>query len=429
LEAKLRLLARLQTGETGSTDAIPFCPHEPTERQQAFLDRLELECLYGGAAGGGKSDALLMAALQWVHVPGYAALLLRRTYADLSLPGALMDRANEWLRGTAAKWRDKEKTWEFPSGASITFGYLETENDKYRYQGAEFQFIGLDEATQFSETQYRYLLSRIRRLKGSEAPLRARCASNPGGLGHEWVKARFVSPGSAERPFVPAKLEDNPHLDIDEYEKSLAELDHVTRAQLRRGDWDVLPEGRLFKREWFKFCEPAEVPSNLRMVRFWDLAATAQKPGTDPDWSAGALVGRCPEGRLYICDVKRIRETPLPVQRLVRSVAEEDGRRIPVWMEQEPGSSGVAVIDHYTRNVLPGWNFRGVRSTGKKEERAGPVSSQCEAGNVTVVRGKWNATFLDEICAFPTEGVHDDQVDAVSGAFSELTGKREGVWS
>ena len=120
-----------------------------------------LEALYGGAAGGGKSDALLMAALQYVDVPGYAALLLRRTYADLALPGALMDRAAEWLSGTDAKWNGQEKSWSFPSGATTTFGYMATDADKYRYQSAEFQFIGWDELTQFPSDPYLYMLSLI----------------------------------------------------------------------------------------------------------------------------------------------------------------------------------------------------------------------------------------------------------------------------
>jgi hypothetical protein len=224
-----------------------WSPHHPTDRQRAFLDLTCGEALYGGAAGGGKSDALLMAALQYADRPGYAALLLRKTFADLALPGALMDRADTWLRGTEAKWNAMEHTWTFPSGATLTFGYLETENSKYRYQSAEFQFVGFDELTQFSETQYTYLFSRLRRLTGSDTPIRMRAASNPGGVGHEWVKQRFISTQkSRDRVFIPAKLAENPHVDQAAYLASLQRLDEVTKAQLLDGNWDVTPAGSYF---------------------------------------------------------------------------------------------------------------------------------------------------------------------------------------
>jgi hypothetical protein len=133
----------------------------PGAKQIEFLSLGELEAYFGGAAGGGKSDALLMAALQYVDQPNYAALLLRRTYKDLSLPGALMERAGNWLRGTAAHWSAETKTWRFPSGATVTFGHLDNEGDKYNYQSSEFQFVGFDEVTQFTKTQYEYLFSRF----------------------------------------------------------------------------------------------------------------------------------------------------------------------------------------------------------------------------------------------------------------------------
>jgi len=390
----------------------------PTPRQAAFLLLTCREALYGGAAGGGKSDSLLMAALQYVDIPGYAALLLRRTYADLALPEALMDRANEWLSGTDARWDGKNKTWRFPSGATLSFGYLEHEKDKYRYQGAAFQFIGFDELTQFSESQYRYLFSRLRRLQGTNVPVRMRAASNPGGTGHEWVKQRFLVEGRARgRVFVPAKLADNPYLDRAEYMASLSELDPITRAQLLNGDWTARQSGGKFRREWFEIVDTA--PATLRKVRYWDLAATAPKEGQDPDWTVGALLGVSPEGIYYLLDVRRVRTTPAGVERLVRQTAALDGHDVPIWMEQEPGSSGVNTIDHYTRRVLSGFTFRGDRVTGSKEERANPLSSQAEAGNVKLLRGVWNGDFLDEADAFP-HGAHDDQVDAASGAFSKL---------
>ena len=246
-----------------------YIPQQPTEKQQIFLDlNEEREVLFGGACGGGKSSCLLMAALQYAHVPGYAALLLRRTYADLSKPGALMDRAHQWLRGTAAKWNEQKKQWKFPSGASLTFGHLENENDKYNYQGSELQFVGVDELTQLSQSAYTYLFSRLRRLKGSDVPIRMRAASNPGGVGADWVAERFVPEGftpamarsqqvfwkeeidqsgrTIRRAFVPATLDDNPYLDRAEYAESLNELDVVTREQLLRGDWQIRERGNIY---------------------------------------------------------------------------------------------------------------------------------------------------------------------------------------
>ncbi|HNQ55684.1 MAG TPA: hypothetical protein PKG66_09730, partial [Methanothrix sp.] len=120
-----------------------YIPLDPSPKQLAFLFLPHLEALYGGAGGGGKSIALLMAALQYADVPGYAALIIRKTFSDLSLPGALMDVAAQWLAGTRAKWSEVDKTWHFlPSDATLTFGYLDTAKDKYRYQSAAFQFIG-----------------------------------------------------------------------------------------------------------------------------------------------------------------------------------------------------------------------------------------------------------------------------------------------
>lgn len=225
-----------------------WVPHKPHTKQNEFLSLTCLESLFGGAAGGGKSDALLMAALQYVDRPNYAALILRRTFKDLNLPGAIMARSHEWLRGTRASWSEKDKTWTFPAGATLTFGYLDTEQDKYRYQGAELQFLGLDEATQFPEGWYRYLLSRLRRAKGSDIPIRARLGSNPGGIGHAWVFNRFVESDDPERVFVPSLLSDNPHLDQVEYRRSLSLLDTTTRRQLEEGIWVQDASGLVYRK-------------------------------------------------------------------------------------------------------------------------------------------------------------------------------------
>jgi len=374
--------------------------------------------LYGGAAGGGKSDALLMAALQYADVPGYAALLLRRTYADLALPGALMDRAHEWLNGTDARWNEQKKLWTFPSGAQLAFGYLENENDRYRYQSSEFQFIGFDELTQFSETQYRYMFSRLRRADGVNVPLRVRGATNPGGVGHVWTKQRFIVEGrSGGRVFIAARLVDNPHIDRTEYTRALTLLDPVTQAQLLNGDWAITGGGAVFDRAWFEIVP--EAPIDARRVRYWDRAATKPAKGKDPDYTVGAKLA-LKDGVVYIEDLQRFRGTPADNEARIRQAAEMDGKGVTVYMEQEAGSSGVDTIDHYMRRVLLGFNFRPDRVTGKKTERAAPLSGHARSGNVKLVIGRWINDFLDEADAFPM-GEHDDQIDAVSGAYNALT--------
>ncbi len=394
----------------------------PTPKQAAFLLLDNLEAFYGGAAGGGKSSALLLAALQYVDVPRYSAILFRRTFGDLMLPGALMDRARMWLsRFPEVRWVDKEKAWVWPNGARVAFGYLEHENDKYRYQSAEFQFVGFDELTQFTESQYRYLFSRLRRLKGSKVPIRMRAASNPGGVGHDWVAQRFIEEGPSKgRIFIPARLEDNPHLDIDEYERSLAELDPITRAQLREGNWKVKAEGNMFKRAWFTVVPFP--PKVRKVVRYWDFASS--EPGKnkryrDPDWTVGLLLGEA-RGLYYVIDVRRFRARPHETERIVKQTALLDGKAVNIWIEQEPGSSGIQTVDHYARFVLKGYAVRGNRSTGSKVLRANPVSAAAEGGRIFLVKGTWISEFLDELELFPG-GNHDDQVDALAGAFEVVS--------
>lgn len=432
--AELRHLQRLMTPRT--TKYIPHTPHPP---QAAFLLLQNREALFGGAAGGGKSDALLMAALQYVDVPGYSALLLRRTFAQLSQQDALIPRAHEWLQGTDAKWNEQKHTWTFPSGAVLKFGHLQNEVDKYDYQGSAWHFIGFDELTQFTLTSYTYLGSRARRKKAepgkppppaSWVPIRIRSSANPGGEGHEWVKQRFMVEGpKSGRVFVPSKLEDNPSLDADEYMKSLAELDPVTRAQLRDGNWDVRPRGNLFKREWFAETIVKEAPAGLRWVRYWDLAATEpSKENPDPDWTAGALVAVRPleDGarEVWVKNVRRCRKGPGGVQAFIKQTAQDDGKSVKVWIEQEGGASGVDVIDNYKRRVLFGYAVEGDRKTGDKITMWNPLASQAEAGNVYLVEGDWNGWFLDELEAVPQPGVHDDAVDAVSGGMRKADASR-----
>lgn len=365
------------------------------------------------------SDALLMAALQYVDVPGYSAILFRKTFSDLALSGALLDRAQEWLApyrtSGEVHWDERNKSFTFPSNATLSFGYLEHSTDKYRYQGAEFQFIGFDEVTQIDESSYRYLFSRLRRTLDVNVPLRMRAASNPGGAGHEWVKARFITKRGS-RIFIPATLYDNPFVDTEQYVSNLNELDLITKSHLLDGNWDIKDGGYLFKRQWFEIVD--RVPDYLRTVRFWDLAATRESVGKDPDSTVGAKVGEY-RSIYYILDIRSAKARPYEVEQLVKSTATSDGYDIIIGMEQEPGASGIYTVDYFSRDVLPSYTVRAIRANTSKTSRATAFSAAAEEQRVKIVRADWNSQLLDELEAFPL-GKHDDQVDAVAGGFNML---------
>ena len=234
------------------------------------MRRLEYECLYGGAAGGGKSDALLAEALRQVHISNYRGLILRRTFPQLE---ALISRSMMLypLIYPKAKYNSSQHAWRFPSGAVIFFGSMQHENDKHKYQGKPYDFIGFDELTHFSLDQYMYLMSR-NRPTGPGTRIYIRATANPGGVGHAWVKSRFIdaappmTPLTSEYPvtlpdgtqkvmkrdriFVPSTVFDNQALleNDPNYLASLAMLPEAERNALLYGDWNSF-EGQVF-REW-----------------------------------------------------------------------------------------------------------------------------------------------------------------------------------
>ena len=405
-----------------------YIPYDPTPKQRAFLLMNNTkEILYGGAAGGGKSIAQLMGALQYVDIPGYSAILFRRTYADLSLPGALIDVSKQWLfpfvESKEVRWSEKEKRYDFPSGASLSFGYLESGNDCYRYRGAEFQYIGMDEVTHIDPANYRYLFSRLRKPKNLQVPLRFRATANPGGEFGEYYYQRFFVEGKdAGRIFIGAGLDDNPYLDAEAYKESLAELDPLTREQLLNGNWEIKASGDMLNRHWFQIVPATDVPVGAQRVRFWDMASTdpkkrKSKNKREPDWTVGFKLAMH-QGKYWIEDIVRVQQTPGDVERTISSTAREDGYICAIRMEQEPGSSGAAVIDHYSRNVLQGYNFIGVPTSGSKVERARAASAAAQQGNVFITHTCRNMLpFLDEADLFPY-GLHDDTIDGFSGAFN-----------
>jgi predicted phage terminase large subunit-like protein len=398
----------------------PYVPILPTPKQAIFLTLPMGEALYGGSAGGGKSVALLAAALQFVDVPGYRALLLRRSYTDLNLPEALIPMSQSWLKETNAEWNGRQNEWTFPSGATVTFGYLDGDADKYRYQGATFQYVGFDELTQFHESAYRYLFSRLRRTIDVDVPLRMRAATNPGGFGHNWVRKRFIDQKHEDRMFIPAQLDDNPHLDMEAYAQALAQLDPVTRRQLRHGDW-LAHEAGLFSRDWFRYYRLCEGGYALgdREIRFddcsrfatIDVACTEQRnPGHDPDWTVIQVWDFAGTGELILVDQWRGRVSIPEVE--IAAMRLKDKHDLP-WLGVESAGIGQAVLQSLRGRGL---SIRGLKANGNKIVRSQSAQIRMEAGMVYFpIDAVWLDDLETELSLFPN-GAHDDQVDALSYA-------------
>lgn len=315
--------------------------------------------MFGGAAGGGKSDFLLMAFLTLIHKPHYRGLILRRRSVDLRRSDAILDRALSWWSNPrlGIRYHAQDRKFTFPSGATCEFGHINNENDKLNYQGGSWHFIAFDELTQFTGSQYLYLFSRLRRTldRGEEPlPLRVRSASNPGGPSHYFVRDRFMtlefaqrflvgnsepafvrrvrnslSDGSIEesvREFIPSKSSDNLALDVRNYELSLSNLAVVEREQLMGGNWLIAAAGR-FRPEWFgRFIHPDYLEGDYYQIL---------KPGTTGErWLIAHPRDCC---RFMTID---------PAGTEAEREAEAAGRKEPSW-------SVISTWDHWgERNFL-----------------------------------------------------------------------------
>lgn len=430
----------------------PWIPTNPHPKQLAFLLDQAREVLYGGAAGGGKSEALLAGAAMYADTPGYKAIIFRRTHTDLAQPGALMDRSHEWWHNTKAKWDGSNKIWRFPSGAKLALAYMANPMDHLRYQGADYQYVAFDELTQFPDVQYRYVgLSRMRRLANSEVPLRLRSGTNPGGPGHLWVKERFIDPwteGVATRPFYPATIDDNPSLNREEYIEGLMDLHPTVREQLLRGDWNVRDPGDYFRREWFGPPLPEAWPDNTKIsIRWWDLAASAKEQDEKGQRArtAGVKQSKHITGQYAVEHSVAFWKTPGARDLAILATAHADGHAVVVGIEQEPGSGGIAQAETLAK-LLKRDGFRVViePATARKEERANPVASELERGwstswevsdepgpqygqgrGVRIVSGPWMQAYLDEVEGFP-DGDLLDQGDATASGHMWLRSKSVG---
>lgn len=351
--------------------------YQPTERQRVFHSVPADIALYGGAAGGGKSEALMWEAYHYcLENPGDRALLLRRTFPELKR--SLIDRALKKFPLQLSVPREGGKVWHFRNGSILEFGYCQREQDVMQYQSAEYGFIGFDELTHFTYWQWDHLVnSRLRSSIPGSWP-RARAASNPGSVGHLWVKEMFVDAGEPDTvwedefgykiSFIPAKVHDNPHLLENDplYVKRLQRLDEKWRRALLDGDWDVFA-GQYFDM-WDRDVHVIRDMSVHDIPRWWKRFRSLDY-GLDMTacyWWAVAPDGRCilyrelyqPNLNLSQAAEAILDYTPRN-ERIVYTVASPDlwnrrqDRGVPgVQIMHEAGLRGLVKADH---RRVPGW--------------------------------------------------------------------------
>jgi predicted phage terminase large subunit-like protein len=429
--------------------------------QEKFLSSSADVCIYGGAAGSGKSFALLLESMRYAStVQGFDSVVFRRSTVDLRRPGGLWSESMKLFPHAGGLPIAHRFEWLWPRKGSVKLAHLEHETTVLDWHGSQVGCICFDELTTFTRTQFWYLFSRNRSRAGIRPYIRATCNADAGSWVMEliewWIDpdtgypieersgiVRYFARGADDQllwfdtkreamaatgqapetikslTFIAAKLSDNPALTRSDpgYLGNLMMLHKVERERLLNGNWKIRPSaGLYFNRSW---CQIVDIPPVcVKCVRGWDLAATEQKDNNDPDWTACTKIGVMHDGRWIVLHADAFRGSPAEVDRRVLNYAQQDGYEATTSLPKDPGQAGVAQVVHLT-HLLAGYIVENSPESGDKVTRFGPFSSQAEVGNVLVLRGRWNDRFFTELENFP-EGTHDDDADATSRAFNAI---------
>ena len=426
--------------------------------------------IYGGAAGGGKTYALLLEALRHKNVKNFGAVIFRKNFTQITAEGGLWDASVKIFSQVpdAQQKKTPKLHWEFGDGGKLTFAHLDREEELMAWQGTEIAYLAFDELTHFSRHQFLYMLSRNRSTCGIRPYVRATC--NPDS--ESWV-ADFISwwinqdtgypikersgivrymcvlndviywadtPEELEKQygvkseecksvtFIASRLEDNKVLlkSDPSYLSNLKAMTEVDMERLLYGNWKIKSQaGRYFKR--------TQIPDDGHLnrlpddvvfwVRAWDLAATDEDENGDADYTAGVLIGKRKNGRFVVADVINKQIKAGDVGKLITMTAASDkvkyGQNYRVRIPQDPGAAGKIVAKQYL-NGLSGYDVKAVPVSGSKELRATPFAAQWQNGFVDILKAHWNEEYFAQLESFP-EAKHDDMVDASSDAFNELT--------
>jgi predicted phage terminase large subunit-like protein len=429
-------------------------------------------CIFGGAAYGGKTWALLVEPLRHIYNPAFGAVIFRRTYPEITMEGGMWDESETIYPLVGGRPVRGDLYWSFRSGAKVTFAHMQYETDKLSYQGAQIALLCFDQLEHFSDGQFFYMLSRNRSTCGVLPYVRATCNPDPDSWlaaflswwidqetgyaipersgvlrwmiqqGGELVWGDTVEQlrqtyGEQVHPksvtFIPASAYDNKiGMEKDPgYIANLEALPYVERERLlgdrvKGGNWKVRPSaGKVFNRAWFEIVDV--IPSGGVEGRGWDFAGTEAKlRGPDPDFTASVKMRRV-GGIYYITDCTADQISPVYAeQQLVnlskqdRALAEQTKTRYLVCWELEPGAAAI----RYNRQLvvmLAGLDAAGVPTRGaSKAARANPLAKQAMAGNVKLLRAPWNERFLAHMHGQP-DLPHDDIMDAAGTVFRQLT--------
>lgn len=419
---------------------------EPQEGPQELLLRCPVgDVFFGGARGGGKSDALLGDCAAHCHRHGQHAnaYLIRRTYPELE---ELIDRAIEIYVPLGAEWLKGEKTFRFPSwgGSKIRFRYLDRDVDAMQYQGKNINYLGIDELGNFpTPSAPDRLFGALRSAHGVPALFRA--TGNPGGPGHEWVQERYVDPAKPmkvhaeklpngklhKRVFIPSFITDNKLL-LDNDPEYINRLYLVGAPWLVKawleGDWNARPEGHFFDTTALQYG----VPPRIDRIYIGVDPATRDKDAKDRDWddrdyTAIVVIGVDYLGRYWLLTVIREQmDTAKWTQHLFRLHAQWKATRIfieggPIWRATEPWLRQQMQIRGM---FLP---ITTCNPVNDKAVRATPMQTVINAGGLWVPSDgtPWLHNFLTELSIFdPNKArkgeIHDDQVDAAAWIFLKL---------
>ena len=434
--------------------------------QEIFLGTSADIAIYGGAAGGGKTYALLLEGLRHISNPGFGAVIFRRQSIQITQEGGLWDSSFEAYAGIkgALPKTSPRRHWRFKSGARINFAHIDGDKDLEKWQGSQIAMIGYDELTHFTKRQFFYMLSRNRSSCGVKPYIRATCNPDADSWVAEFIswwidpntgypiaersgkvrymvrsneillwadtKNELVARGIDENDiksvtFIASTIEDNRILLQNDpgYLANLKALPLVERERLFKGNWKIKPAAGMF----FKRVQVGDILSKLpddivSIVRAWDLAATDVDEDNDAAYTSGVLMAQRANGRFLVVDVINQQLKAGDVRKLVRTTAAADNAKygyVRQRLPQDPGQAGKEQAESYIA-MLAGYDVVTKTESGSKQTRAEPMAAQWQLGLFDVMVGVWNEAYFNQLETFP-ESKFKDMVDASSSGFNELT--------